>query len=202
MNRKVLQIMIPALAAILSIGVFFYAKQNSKADQTSRQAQAKPEFMDFYDPTFEQLVANADLVVYGQVKNFKDKEEAVINGPAEDAIKEKIEKKGATLNVQVTPVEIDVKQVISGDAPSTIILRRSELSEPYEPVLIKGKKMIFVLKKIEGAENSYKVMHPTGTYFDVDDNNKIKPYFNKFDDLSSASLNAFSEKVKEVKAEK
>ncbi|WP_176444636.1 hypothetical protein [Paenibacillus herberti] len=55
------------------------------------------------------------------------------------------------MKIRLTQVEIGVKQVISGDAPSTIFLRRSELSEPYEPELKVGKKMIFVLKKIEGT---------------------------------------------------
>jgi len=155
--------------------------------------------MDFYDPTFNQLVTDADLVVYGQIKKFKDKEEAVISGPAEDAVKAKLASNGSTMNIYVTPVEIDVKEVISGEAPPTIILRRSELSEPYDPDLKVGQKMIFVLKKIQGEENTYKVMPPQATYFDVDDTGKIKPYFKKFNDLSDTSINDFKEKVKKEK---
>lgn len=206
MNKKALKITIPIIVTVLTICGLSYAQQNGKSDQTSyhsnektaahTQTQVKPEFMDFYDPTFEQLVADADLVIYGQVKRFQDQEEAVINGPAEDAVKEKLAKKGTSLKIHVTPVEIDIKEVISGDAPSSIILRRSELSEPYEPELKVGKRMIFVLKKIESAENTYKVMHPTGTYFDVDESGKIKPHFIKFDDLTSISLKDFAEKVK------
>ncbi|WP_141136626.1 DUF6520 family protein [Paenibacillus herberti] len=66
MNKKIFKITIPAIAAIIAIGGLFFAQQNSKVDQTSyhsienpsthAQTQAKPEFMDFYDPTFEQLI--------------------------------------------------------------------------------------------------------------------------------------------------
>jgi hypothetical protein len=209
MNKKVVRFALPAIAAIIAIGGFSYVQLIGNGNKTSShiiennatdgQTQGEPEFMDFYDPTFNQLVTDADLVVYGQIKKFKDKEEAVISGPAEDAVKAKLASNGSTMSIHVTPVEIDVKEVISGDAPSTIILRRSELSEPYEPDLKVGQKMIFVLKKINGEENTYKVMHPQATYFDVDDKGKIKPYFKKFNDLSEISIKDFKEKVKEEK---
>ncbi|MFD2614593.1 hypothetical protein [Paenibacillus gansuensis] len=209
MNNKA-KIIIPAIAAALVVGGLSYAQKDGigKSSQsigstaaTQVQQQVKPEFMDFYDPTFEQLIADADLVVYGQVKKFNEKVEAVIAGPAEDAVKAKLASKGSSMKIHVTPMEIDVKQVISGNASSSIIIRRSELSEPYEPELKVGQKMVFVLKKIEGTENVYKVMHPTGTYFDAEDSKMIKPYFNKFNDLSSISLEDFSDKVKKEKGQ-
>ena len=210
MKNKLLKFTIPtAIVATLAIGGITYSyvqkdttqKTNTvaTASATTSGSQEKPEFMDFYDPTFEQISSDADLIVYGQIKKFDEKKEVNISGPSEDALKAKLASKGTSLKLFVDPVEIEVKQAISGDAPSTITLIRNQTSEEYEPELSVGDKMVFFLKKVQGQEDTYKVMHPQATYLHVLTDNKIKPEFDKFKDMSGETLDDLIVKIKQAR---
>lgn len=103
MSNKITRFLVPTvIVALIAVGGYSYAAQRDKVSpQISEnavqvQTQDYPGFMDFYDPSFDQLIT--------------------------DAVKEKLAGTGSSMHLNVTPVEIDVKQLISGEAPSPLVI--------------------------------------------------------------------------------
>jgi hypothetical protein len=202
------------MALVLALGFNqFFSNKNSAAksstptsfDSHSHAGEKYPEppmltlnFPKSYDETLKQ----SNLVISGEVIENKDRYYSNVKDAAVNAIDNKKISNGITPGdgPAVIPTKVKVVDVLAGATDSKeITILQSEIFEGYEPKLMKGKKMVFFLQKVDGIENTYVVTHPYAGYMEIDENGKINPVYkeNDFNSLSGLQVNDIKVKFKE-----
>lgn len=204
--KKILLFRIIIIAIISGILFYISALENTKnIERQNAYALTEPPLIDFVKlSTVKDLVQDSHLVIQAEVSGSSGKIESIPvidpDTPEGAIYKKAVENGNKPRGMQFEQVKLIVNEVLLGDkALKEITLVQPEISEGFEPKLLKGDKVLLFLRKISvnDLKDTYIAIHPHASYIFINQGNKVNPICKEgeFSSLGGVTLDKTKELI-------